>query len=230
MLTPGSKLPEFKVPACVSIEKGKEFKDITNKDFSGKWVVFYSYPKDFTFVCPTEIVEFDKKLKDFGERDAIVFGGSTDNEHSHLAWRQNHADLKGLHHPLLFISPSLGGALGIVHPEAGDTGTCRIREVSGSAAVEKARGKHTAKQHAEHEGEVPPARGAPIVPEIPDTTRHDDRAHVAQVARDAEHPVAHQQQARHEQADERTGHVPWPWLRKRTDQRCQHASITCSGG
>ena len=119
MLTPGSKLPEFKVPACVSIEKGKEFKDITNKDFSGKWVVFYSYPKDFTFVCPTEIVEFDKKLKDFGERDAIVFGGSTDNEHSHLAWRQNHADLKGLHHPLLFISPSLGGALGIVHPEAG---------------------------------------------------------------------------------------------------------------
>lgn len=119
MLIPGSKLPEFKTAACVSIEKGKEFKNVSSKDFAGKWIVLYSYPKDFTFVCPTEIVDFDKKLKQFEERGAVVLGGSTDNEHSHLAWRQQHNDLKGLKHALLFINPAMGQALGIIHPEAG---------------------------------------------------------------------------------------------------------------
>ncbi len=119
MLTPGSKLPDFKVPACVGIEKGKEFKTISNKDFPGKWLVLYSYPKDFTFVCPTEIVEFDHKLKDFSDRSAVVLGGSTDNEFSHLAWRKDHADLKTIHHPLLFWTPAVAHSLGILHPEAG---------------------------------------------------------------------------------------------------------------
>ena len=48
MLVPGMKIPEFKTAACVSIEKGKEFKDVSSKDFPGKWLVLYSYPKDFT--------------------------------------------------------------------------------------------------------------------------------------------------------------------------------------
>ena len=72
MLVPGSRAPEFNVPACVSVEKGKEFKNVSLKEFAGKWVVLYTYPKDFTFVCPTEIVEFDKKLKDFSDRGAVV--------------------------------------------------------------------------------------------------------------------------------------------------------------
>ena len=58
MLTVGDKFPEFKLTACVSIEKGKEFKDITSQSLDGQWLVFYAYPKDFTFICPTEIVEF----------------------------------------------------------------------------------------------------------------------------------------------------------------------------
>jgi peroxiredoxin (alkyl hydroperoxide reductase subunit C) len=116
MIVPGSKLPDFKVPACVSIEKGKEFKNVSNKDYPGKWLVLYSYPKDFTFICPTEIVEFDKKLKSFEERDAVVLGGSTDNEFSHLAWRLQHQDLKGLRHPLIFISPAMATSLGILQP------------------------------------------------------------------------------------------------------------------
>ncbi len=119
MLTPGSKAPAFDVPACVSIEKGKEFKNVNSKDLEGKWVVIYTYPKDFTFVCPTEIVEFDKKLKDFGDRGAVLLGGSTDNEFSHLAWRMQHADLKGLHHPLLFVSPSMAQGFGLLQPAAG---------------------------------------------------------------------------------------------------------------
>jgi peroxiredoxin (alkyl hydroperoxide reductase subunit C) len=118
MLVPGSKAPEFSVQACVSIEKGKEFQRISSKDFAGKWIVFYSYPKDFTFVCPTEIVEFDKKLKDFTDRGAVLLGGSTDNEYSHLAWRNAHADLKGLKHPLLFVSPSMAQGFGLLHATA----------------------------------------------------------------------------------------------------------------
>ncbi|MET0414094.1 MAG: peroxiredoxin [Polyangiaceae bacterium] len=116
MIVPGSKLPEFKTKATVGIEPGKEFKDISSKDYPGKWLVLYSYPKDFTFVCPTEIVDFDKKVKEFEDRDAVVLGGSTDNEHSHLAWRKSHADLKGLRHALLFYSPVLAQQLGILHP------------------------------------------------------------------------------------------------------------------
>jgi alkyl hydroperoxide reductase subunit AhpC len=119
MIVPGSKLPEFKTQAVVSVEKGKEFREITSREFEGKWLVLYTYPKDFTFVCPTEIVEFDSKLKAFADRDAVVVGGSTDNEHSHLAWRQQHADLRGLKHALAFFSPAMIQSLGILHPEAG---------------------------------------------------------------------------------------------------------------
>ena len=119
MLTPGSKAPEFTTKACVGIEKGKEFADISSKQFEGKWVVFYTYPKDFTFVCPTEIVEFDKKTKDFADRGAVLLGGSTDNEFSHLAWRQQHADLKGIKHPLLFVNPSMAQGFGLLQPQAG---------------------------------------------------------------------------------------------------------------
>lgn len=119
MLVPGQKIPDFKVTATVSVEKGKEFKPISNKDYPGKWLVLYTYPKDFTFVCPTEIVAFDKKLKDFADRSAVVLGGSTDNEHSHLAWRKSHEELKNINHALLFFTPALAQGLGILHPTAG---------------------------------------------------------------------------------------------------------------
>lgn len=119
MLTVGDQLPQFKTKACVSIEKGKEFKDFSNADFKGKWLVLYFYPKDFTFVCPTEIVEFDKALKDFADRDAVVVGGSTDNEFSHLAWRNAHSDLKGLNHPLIHLNPDFAQALGVIRQGAG---------------------------------------------------------------------------------------------------------------
>jgi len=119
MISPGQKLPDFKTQACVGIEKGKEFKEISSKDFPGKWLVIYSYPKDFTFVCPTEIVEFDKKVSAFADRDAVVLGGSTDNEFSHLAWRKDHGDLKGIKHALLFFTPTMAKDLGILQESAG---------------------------------------------------------------------------------------------------------------
>ncbi len=117
MLTVGDKFPDFKLNACVSVQEGKEFAEISNPE--GKWMVFYAYPKDFTFVCPTEIVEFDRKAKEFAKRNAVVIGGSTDNEYSHLAWRNSHPDLKKLTTPLVFITPMLAAELGILHPHAG---------------------------------------------------------------------------------------------------------------
>jgi peroxiredoxin (alkyl hydroperoxide reductase subunit C) len=117
MLTVGDKFPDFKLRANVSIEEGKQFTDVTRP--TDKWLVFYAYPKDFTFICPTEIIEFDRKAKDFADRDAVVIGGSTDNEFSKLAWRTQHADLKKTKTPLAFITPALATELGILHKEAG---------------------------------------------------------------------------------------------------------------
>lgn len=119
MLTIGDKFPQFKAQAVVSMEKGKEFQTVTNDSYAGKWLIFYAYPKDFTFICPTEIVEFDKRAKDFADRDAVVLGGSTDNEFSHLAWRNNHTDLAKLTTPLVHINPDFAQQLGIIHKEAG---------------------------------------------------------------------------------------------------------------
>src|SRR5689334_17727376 len=120
MLTVGDKLPEFKLQAAVSLEKGKEFKEITNKDYSGKWKVLFFWPMDFTFICPTEIAEFGKKNKDFLDRDAQVLGASTDTHFVHLAWRNNHSDLKSLPYPMLADTKrELSSALGILHKGEG---------------------------------------------------------------------------------------------------------------
>ncbi len=120
MLGVGEKFPDFKLTATVSLKKGEEFKEITNQDYRGKWKVYFFWPKDFTFVCPTEIAAFGKLNKEFADRDAQIFGGSTDSEFVHHAWRTHHADLKDLPFPMLAdIKRDLTGQLGILDPEAG---------------------------------------------------------------------------------------------------------------
>jgi lipoyl-dependent peroxiredoxin subunit C len=120
MLGVGEKFPDFKVTATVSLEKGKEFKEITNQDYAGKWKVYFFWPKDFTFVCPTEIAAFGKLNKEFQERDAQILGGSTDSEFVHHAWRTHHEDLKTLPFPMLAdIKRELTGQLGIIDENAG---------------------------------------------------------------------------------------------------------------
>jgi peroxiredoxin (alkyl hydroperoxide reductase subunit C) len=120
MLTVGDKLPEFKVKAVVSLEKGKEFTDVTDKTYAGKWQVLFFWPKDFTFICPTEIAEFGKKNADFTDRDAQVLGASTDQEFVHHAWRTHHPDLKDLPFPMLADTKrELSEALGVLHKEEG---------------------------------------------------------------------------------------------------------------
>ena len=120
MLTIGDKFPEFKLQAVVSLEKGKEFREVTEASFPGKWKVVFFWPMDFTFICPTEIAEFGRRNKDFADRDAQVLGASTDTHYVHLAWRQNHADLNKLSIPMLADTKrELASALGILHKQDG---------------------------------------------------------------------------------------------------------------
>ncbi len=120
MLTIGDKFPAFKQKAVVSLEKGKEFEEVSGTDYAGKWKVVFFWPKDFTFVCPTEIAAFGKKNRAFAERDAQILGVSTDNEFVHLAWRKSHPDLKDLPFPMLSdLKRELSSALGILHPTEG---------------------------------------------------------------------------------------------------------------
>ena len=103
---PGFNMPE---------ENGESaFETLTEASFEGKWKLIYFYPKDFTFVCPTEIVEFAKLAGEFEDRDCVMLGGSTDNEFCKLAWRRTHPDLTGLNH-WSFGDPagSLVDALGV---------------------------------------------------------------------------------------------------------------------
>ena len=120
MLGVGEKFPEFRLKATISTDKNNAFKDISNEDYPGKWKVYFFWPKDFTFVCPTEIAAFAKLNREFQDRDAQVVGGSTDSEFVHLAWRQNHPDLKDLPFPMLSdIKRELSEELGILDPNEG---------------------------------------------------------------------------------------------------------------
>src|SRR5262245_39860934 len=115
----GERFPEYSLDACVSIEKGKEFRNIKNEDARGKWAVYFFWPLDFTFVCPTEIAEFNNQLKGFQDREAVLFGASCDSKFTHLAWRQHHPDLKNLGYPMLAdYKKELCETLGILHNEA----------------------------------------------------------------------------------------------------------------
>lgn len=115
MHTVGQLFPEFHCKACDGITSD-DLTEISQNSYAGKWKFFLFYPKDFTFVCPTELVEFGKRIGDFSDRDVQLLSGSTDNEFSHLAWRQSHQDLKTLPYPLL-ATQKLARELGILDPK-----------------------------------------------------------------------------------------------------------------
>ncbi|MBX6323961.1 MAG: peroxiredoxin [Rhodospirillaceae bacterium] len=120
MLTVGDKFPSFTLKAVVSTEPKTAFTEIGDASHPGKWKVVFFWPKDFTFVCPTEIAAFGKLEPAFAERDAQVLGVSTDSEYVHLAWRRSHEDLKNLPFPMLAdIKRELASALGILDKTEG---------------------------------------------------------------------------------------------------------------
>ena len=117
MLTIGDKFPAFTAKA---VNPNKEFLNVTDATYDGKWKVYFFWPKDFTFVCPTEIAAFGKLNRDFTDRDAQVLGVSTDNEYVHLAWRGSHPDLKDLPFPMVSdLKRELALALGILDKQEG---------------------------------------------------------------------------------------------------------------
>ena len=117
MIGVGETLPDFKIvgekPKFMRHEENGEsaFETVTKDSFAGKWKVIYFYPKDFTFVCPTEIAAFGKLSREFADRDAVIYGVSVDSEFVHLAWRQNHPDLKSLPFPMLADKKNRRGAV-----------------------------------------------------------------------------------------------------------------------
>src|SRR5512134_1038032 len=120
MLTVGDRIPSFDLQAVVSSDQEKAFARVSEQSDAGKWKVLFFWPKDFTFVCPTEIAAFGKLEKQFRDRDAQLYGVSIDSEFVHHAWRRSHEDLRNLPFPMLSdVKRELSTALGILDPEAG---------------------------------------------------------------------------------------------------------------
>ncbi|AOX05476.1 alkyl hydroperoxide reductase [Corynebacterium sp. NML98-0116] len=127
ILTVGERFPEFDLVALkggdlheVDATSPEDyFENVSLEKYEGKWKVVFFYPKDFTFVCPTEIAAFGKLNEEFEDRDTQVLGGSTDNEYSHFNWRATHPDLKTVPFPMFAdVRHDLIRALGVEN-EAG---------------------------------------------------------------------------------------------------------------
>lgn len=86
--------PDFTATAVMPDGSFKD--DFKLSDYRGKYVILFFYPLDFTFVCPTEIIAFDHRLKEFKKRNCEVIGASVDSPYSHYAWRNTPVDAGGI--------------------------------------------------------------------------------------------------------------------------------------
>ena len=120
MLTVGDRFPDFSLTAVNGTDPKTAFTPASNESYAGQWLVVFAWPKDFTFVCPTEIVGFNEIAREFRDRDAQLLGLSIDSEFVHVAWRQSRADLGKVTFPWLSdIKRELSAALGILDKDAG---------------------------------------------------------------------------------------------------------------
>jgi peroxiredoxin 2/4 len=99
----GKKAPGFSAPAVIN--GGEIIEGFSLEQFLGKkYVVFFFYPADFTFVCPTELLAFQSRIKEFEERNVEVIACSVDSKHSHWKWLQtelNQGGIKGVKYPVV---------------------------------------------------------------------------------------------------------------------------------
>ena len=120
MLSVGDKLPGLIVPVqqgTTDLPAGETI-DLSRSD--GKWKVLFYWPKDFTFVWPTEIVGYGELKSDFADRDAVLLGASTDTAHVHFAWRRSDEQLAQADFPWIADNKkALAEALGILDPNEG---------------------------------------------------------------------------------------------------------------
>jgi peroxiredoxin (alkyl hydroperoxide reductase subunit C) len=120
MLTVGNQFPAFSLTAVNGTDPAKAFVPVDNTTYDGKWLVVFAWPKDFTFVCPTEIVGFNSIEGEFRDRDAQLLGLSIDSDFVHLAWRQSREDLGKVAFPWLSdVKRELTRALGILDAKDG---------------------------------------------------------------------------------------------------------------
>ena len=184
--------PDFSATAVVN----EEFKPIKLSDYRGKYVVLFFYPLDFTFVCPTEIVAFSDRIKEFRDRGAEVLGCSTDSQFSHLAWIQTPREkggLGGLNYPLVAdltkkISADYGvlleGGIALrgtfVIDQKGIIRAVTVHDLPLGRSVDEAIRVLDALQHHEKYGEVCPAdwkRGAATIkPSVRESKAYFEKA------------------------------------------------------
>jgi lipoyl-dependent peroxiredoxin subunit C len=118
----GKPAPSIALQAYDRTQDGKEgqFRKISLEEYKGRWVCLFFYPRDFTFVCPTEIVSFNNNLDEFEDRDCVVLTASTDSEYTHKGWCDSHEDLRKLRYPMLAdTAHKLADAFGIYDAEKG---------------------------------------------------------------------------------------------------------------
>jgi peroxiredoxin (alkyl hydroperoxide reductase subunit C) len=113
----GERFPEFSLQACVSAEPGSEFRVVDANELGRTWTAIFFWPRDFTFVCPTELVEFNRALREFRALATRVLGVSGDTHETHLAWRRENPELRSLDFPMVADSDKeLARELGILDP------------------------------------------------------------------------------------------------------------------
>lgn len=120
MIGLGEIFPYFEkiavAPGAVdALEKGKEFIKVGYETYDKKWMVLFWYPRDFTFICPTELAELNHRYEEFSKREVLLLACSTDSEYAHLAWRKSHPDLQNLKFPLVADTSKMSAkSLGIL--------------------------------------------------------------------------------------------------------------------
>lgn len=163
------QVPAFSVQAF----HNGEFKTVTNKDIEGRWVVFFFYPADFSFVCPTELLDLANKYADFKAAGVEVYSVSTDSHFVHKAWHDASESIRQITYPMLAdTTGALARAFGVMIEESGmayrgtfvvnPEGRIKVAEIQdnsiGRNADELVRKVKAAQFVAAHPGEVCPAK------------------------------------------------------------------------
>jgi peroxiredoxin (alkyl hydroperoxide reductase subunit C) len=166
----GSTIKPFKNTA---FQAGKEFFDVTEKDIEGKWAVFFFYPADFTFVCPTELEDLGEQYATLQGMGVEVYGVSTDTHFSHKAWHDTSETIGKLTYAFLGDqNHALTNNFGVLRDGVGladratfvvdPDGTIQLVEITpegvGRNATELVRKIKAAKYWREHPGQVCPAK------------------------------------------------------------------------
>jgi peroxiredoxin (alkyl hydroperoxide reductase subunit C) len=167
-----TKIPEFRAQAY----QNENFKTVTNKDLEGKWAIFFFYPADFTFVCPTELVDMADRYEEFKKMGVEIYSVSTDTHFAHKAWHDTSASIKKINYPMLADpTGALSRAFGVYIEEEGlayrgtflidPKGSIKLAEIQdngiGRNADELMRKVQAAQFIAKYPNEVCPAKWRP---------------------------------------------------------------------